>query len=66
MIQATTEQRYALTITAPQQGKQTLMYAVHAVMMARVNDYLALDCQIVSVETLESAIRADAIARGQW
>lgn len=66
MIQVdTNEFRYALTVNY-YGDRHTTMYRRHDVMMSAVRYALNAGSIIESVETLESAIRADAMARGQW
>lgn len=66
MIAVSTEERFALTMIISG-TKFTLMYTTHAHLMMSVNYYIqSPTVRFVSVETLESAIRADALARGLW
>ena len=67
-MQVSTEERYALTFYGLFSDTKpvTIMYASHAVLMQRVNACISLGHRIVSVETLESAIRRDAMERGVW
>jgi hypothetical protein len=64
-----TEERYALTIALGSPFEPyitTLMYTTHSHLMIMVDYYHRNGYRIVSVETLESAIRADALVRGLW
>jgi hypothetical protein len=65
-MQASTENRYALALVVAGVNF-TFMYSTHRHLMMMVNYYAsAPSVRILHVETLESAIRADALARGVW
>ena len=66
-MQVSTEERFALTVSLPRTNSRvTKMYSAHSIMIWAVNAFLDAGWQIVSVETLESAIRRDAMERGVW
>jgi hypothetical protein len=65
-MQVSTEHRFVLTVILPYASNYTMMFSDHDLLMWWVNAFLRNNIQLVSVETLESAIRAAALQRGVW
>ena len=68
-MQVSTEERFALTVAIGSPHDPyicTTMYSSHVHLMMMVDYWLKHGERIVSVETLESAIRRDAMERGVW